>query len=382
MHKLIVPEKIELTSTEIIHPGEYLVEDLNGAQLMSICGGGTMTPLPESEKRPFDETKDWNGKKVMIMRVGGFGDLVRLTPVLREIKRRWPEVVLNVCTMAHYEPVLKFLDFVDGVVKYPLSIEASKGYDAWVFLENAVEKNPRAKKVHMTDLFAEIIGLTGKPELPAGWVLPEGQALADPKAAYIVTANEGVWANVQYPRKPGVRRVCIQTRASARCRDYPNDQFTAVLKSLLERGWEVFLLGLKGQIKVPENVENLYNLAEAGTSFRQSCAVINGSDAFLGPDSALLHVAGALDVPAVGLYGPFPWELRTKYEPSIFALQGVGTCSPCFHHGNPFKGDQFPPQCPSGAKGFCEVLGSIKPEHVVAKLEKIARKVSTLEAVS
>ena len=86
-----------------------------------------------------------------------------------------------------------------------------------MFFENAIEKNPRAHEIHMTDLFAEIIGLSNDHETRKGF-------LADwtdhKKPEYVVTKEEIGWANVQYPRKPGLRRLCIQPIASGQCRVY------------------------------------------------------------------------------------------------------------------------------------------------------------------
>lgn len=372
MHLLTLTETIDLGPKDKIVAGVYISEDVNGAQLMNLAGGGSMTPF--TERRPFDDTQDWNGKRILIERAGGFGDIVQLTPSCREIKRRWPKCFLTVSTMDHYAVVLKNLPFVDSTVSYPLPLEIAKTYDAWVFLENAIERNPRARSMHMADLFAEIIGLRGKPGLAGAGGHP---ALDDNKAAYQVTPNEMIWVMEQYPRVPGKCRITIQPKASARLRNYPNEQFKQVIEGLLAKGWEVFLLShFTDGVKVPE-VEGLYNLVDFNTTFRQSCAVINNSDVHLGPDSALVHIAGALNVPAVGLYGPFPWELRTKYADQTFSLTGNKLpCSPCFHHPNPYKGanDEFPANCPSRKTGYCEVLSSIKPERILQKIDQIAKK--------
>lgn len=370
MHNLTLSSPVKLTSAIALPAGDYISEDLNGAQLMCHAGGGTMSPLGANPK-PFDDTKDWNGKRVLFVRAGGFGDLVLMTPVFREVKRRWPACVLHVSTMSGYGAVLNGLSYVDKTIPYPVPRAEADSYDAWIFFENAIEKNPRAQKVHMTDLFAEITGLRAKEGLAADGGHP---ALDDNRADYQVSSNETIWVLEQYPRKLGVRRVCMQVGASAKCRQYPIAQFGQVAEELIEKGWEVFVLGAPGELK-SEAKPNFYNLTAPNlhTTFRQSCAVINNADVFIGNDSALLHIAGALMIPAIGLYGPFPWELRTKYAELTHSFQGKGPCSPCFHHMNPMLGNQFPENCPSGAKGFCQVLGTIDVKRIVSKVEAIAK---------
>lgn len=375
MHLLTLETRLEIGPKEVLEPGTYIAPDIAAAQLMVIADGGKMSPLGRSIDRYFDGDEilsatglggsaDWSGKRILIQRAGGFGDLVLLTPVLREIKDRWPSCHIGVSTMAHYGVVLANLPFVDEVLPFPILKSTADTFDAWIFYENAIEKNPRAHELHMTELFSEIAGLTGIENL-----LPE----------YRVKPSEAVWANESFPRVNGTRRVCIQVGASGRCRRYT--QFGEVASQMVERGWEVMLLGtadelpsLKGKTLPPL----LLNLTDRNMTFRQSCAVVNTADCFVGADSALLHVAGALAVPAVGLYGPFPWKLRTAHSPTTFAFQGTGDCAPCFHHVSATMRNHFPAHCPSASKGMCEVVNSTKPERVVAKAEQIMRKIAPM----
>lgn len=356
-----------MSPTHAIKPGEYIVEDLNAVQIMALAGDGSMKPLDSWPT--FDETQDWNGRSVLLVRAGGFGDLILLTPVTREIKRRWPNCHIGVACMKDYSSVLSQLPHVNEIVEYPIPTKVAEKFDAWVFFEKAIEKNPLAKTMHMTDLFARITGLTGIEGLAGAGGHP---ALDDSLADYRVTQNEIIWVLEQYPRNPEKRRLCIQVGTSGLCRMYPLPQFELVVKEMLRRGWEVFMMGAKGEVNVPE-FPGLFNLAAVSTTFRQSCAVLNNADCFLGNDSALLHIAGALKIPAVGLYGPFLADLRTRYAETTFAIQGKGECAPCFHHANAARRNHFPDNCPSKAQGICQVLASIEPKRIVAKIEQIAK---------
>lgn len=369
MHILTLPARLEIGPKDILDPGKYISTDIVAAQLLLMADGGEMTPLTEA--RPFltrataadpVPKDDWNGRRILFQRAGGFGDLVLLTPVLREIKRRWPTCHLAVSTMSHYSVALLNLPFVDEILPFPVPLSTAQTYNAWVFYENAVEKNPRAKEVHITELFGEIAGIT---------------EIADLRPEYRVKPTEAIWAQEAYPRKPGVRRVAIQVGAAVRIRRYSNFGETAA--EMTKRGWEVMILGTPNELPPmdPKKLHPLlHNLTAFNHTFRQSCAVLNNCDAFVGSDSALLHVAGALGVPAVGLYGPFPWRLRTAHCPTTVALSGVGECAPCFHHVGATMKNDFPEHCPSKKTGKCEVLDSIDYRRIVAKVDTIARDLS------
>jgi ADP-heptose:LPS heptosyltransferase len=287
--------------------------------------------------------------------------LVLLTPVLRELKRLNPECKIGVATMSVYRPVLLAIPYIDEMVDFPVPVEAVDRYDSVVYYENAIEHNPRAQELHMTEVFGEIAGIN--------------MTFADKKPDYRVKPSEMIWANEAYPRRAGKRRACMQVGASSMIRVYHRQRMGDVLGKLLKAGFEVFLLGQKGEIQAEER-QDLRNLAQAGLTVRQTAAVVNASDVFIGNDSAFIHIAGALGVPGVGLYGPFPWKLRTAYSPSIYAFQGDGKCAPCFHHVSGALNNQFPENCPSASKGFCHVLADIKPERVARKAMEIARNLA------
>ncbi len=191
-----------------------------------------------------------------------------------------------------------------------------------------------------------------------------------------------MWANEAYPRINGSKRACIQVGASAANRVYPPKLLSEVVDSLLKKGWEVFLLGTRDEVRLPpQRPERLKNLAEHDLTFRKSAAVVNGADVFIGNDSALLHIAGGLSVPAVGLYAPFPSKLRTTYCPTTSAIDGRLPCSPCFHHENKAIRNHFPDHCPSKATKSCGALAEILPATVVQRAVQVARNIGSVEVV-
>jgi len=361
VHIITLNEKLQHKPTIDLPPGDYLAEDLNAAQLLLLADGGKINSVHPEEiavRHPFDPKEDWNGKRVLVMRTGGFGDLILMTPVLREIKRRWPDVTLDLACFPNYRPVLENLPYVNLAPTYPVPWLEALQYDAWVLMENVIEKNPDAKKMHMTDLFASRFGFAAKD-------------IADKKPEYRVTERERIWAEEAYPRIKGVHRLAVQFNAQVLNRTYPGQRMQVVIEHFHKLGWEIMVMGREGELQMQEG-DLLHNLTAHKHTIRQSAAVIATSDCLLGPDSALLHLAGALDVPAVGIYGPFPAELRVAYSPSIQVIEGSGHCAPCFHHVR--NGKQFPSHGPCASKGFCTVLDSIPVKKVIDRVTLTAKR--------
>lgn len=360
MHIIHFAEPLELLADKDTLPaGEYLMEDENAGQLMCFARRAEMRPVADmpKEKRGALFTSP-EATSALFLRVGGYGDLILLTPVLREHKRQFPDARIGVCCFPPYAAVLENLSYVDEIVPYPLPLAKAYEWERWVFLEKAIECNPRAKDVHATDLFAEI----------AGVLLGE-----DRKADYVVRSAEALEAHQKFPRS-SKRRACIHVATSARARNYPLALSGEVTKSLVDAGWEVFLIGEKGQLPpMKKDYPGIVNLTDKGLSFRQTAAIVNGCDVLIAPDSAFVHVAGALGVPCVALFGPFHWKLRTAYYPSVTALHGHEGCSPCWHHMAQVRQDHFPKHCPTRDKGYCGLMYSIEPARIVAKAGQIAR---------
>jgi heptosyltransferase-2 len=63
-----------------------------------------------------------------------------------------------------------------------------------------------------------------------------------------------------------------------------------------------------------------------------SVAIMQKMSLFVSNDSALMHIAGALDLPTVAIFGPtnetyvHPW--KTKYEIVQMGIE----CRPCFYY--------------------------------------------------
>lgn len=329
-------------------PGEYLAFDLNAAEHLWLAEGDGH--VEEVHLPAFDPKRNWDGRKILLIRPGGFGDLLFLTPIIRELHRRWPGVEVDVACSRLFAEILRGCG-VDSVVAYPVAWPRAKHeYDAIVGFEDLVEKKPRAHEVHIVDLFAERLGLAGA---------------FDKSTVYAVNQEEQMWAVANH-RKREWKRLGVQVRASALLRTYPTQQLWLATRELHRLGWEIYLFGRIGDVQAGAQ-PRLVNVCREDLPIRRSCALLASCDVFLGPDSALTHVAGALGVPTVALYGPFLASLRTAYQPSIQAIQASGRCAPCFWHEKTIGTPQlFPPNCPSAHKGVCGVLASIRPDEIVA----------------
>jgi ADP-heptose:LPS heptosyltransferase len=323
----------------------YLVEDHNAAQFM-IQGGARV----EWRKiLGFSPDIDWNEKRILVARCGALGDLLMLTPTFREIKRRWPGCNLTVATFPRYRGVLVNNPHVDAFLDYPVVEDVMDDYQGIVWLENAVETHPDARAMPIIDALARRFGFQSLPDRSLEFALFDSERLS---------AADG------FPRT-SKRRVGIQTRASARYKSYDQPEMDRAAMLLYKHGWEVFLFGNPGEISAPD-MPGLVNVTKIAKTVRESAAIAATCDVILAPDSFFVHLAAALDVPCVALYGPFPAALYTAHYPKCRPIQAKAECSPCFHHP---RGTHFPTTGPCWKSGQCDALAEINPRAIVKAVE-------------
>jgi len=92
-------------------------------------------------------------------------------------------------------------------------------------------------------------------------------------------------------------------------------------------------------------------------SFTQSCALIQKCQYMITNDSGLMHVANALSVPLLAIYGPTDYRRTAPLAKTSKILRLGLPCSPCFK----LEGDENVNNCPIQI----ECLRKIEPAQVL-----------------
>lgn len=293
---------------------------------------------------PFDPKKDWNGRTIHMFRGGGWGDIMFLGPTVRELRRRWPKVKIHIHCGTEYIPALDGLDVL--ATPMPVAVSEIKRGDAAVFYEGTIEASEEAERQHAVQLFAAKFGMK-LTDLSLEWELPEAERLK-------------AWD--QFPRSMR-KRVGIQVAASSPVRTYHPQMLASAVDLILAEGYEVFLFGRPGQFKLNNQSPLMTDLSEKELSMRESVATMTTCDVMVTPDSSLFHVAQALGIPVVGLFGSFRADLRVTDPSKALIIQAQGSCAPCFFHAN--QQTQFPEGRPCSIAKFCTVLAAIPPAQIL-----------------
>jgi heptosyltransferase-2 len=78
----------------------------------------------------------------------------------------------------------------------------------------------------------------------------------------------------------------------------------------------------------------LKSIGATAALVQQAAAVVTG-------DTALLHMASALETPLVGIFGSTrPSDNRPLYGPQVLLYDDLVPCAPCYQRNCPLKGRQ------------------------------------------
>jgi ADP-heptose:LPS heptosyltransferase len=335
-------------------PGEryWLTSQTSGMMLQDTqlipCPDGksrsllSMTHVNEAFDIPIQPRRSMNGHTVYLWRYGGHGDCLFMGPTIRALKTKWPRCRVVVVCGDEYK--IAFDGVNCEVMSSPIPQSIVEPGDAVYFYENLIEHNPEAEHIHAVDLFAQKIGIT----------------LDSRRLEWHVSPLEAIEALRRYPRTQSLR-IGVQVAASSPVRSYHPSLLSTVCATLASMGHEVFMFGKPGQMKV--DLPGCTNLANDGLGMRESVAVLQTCDVALTPDSSLFHVAQALSIPTVAIFGSFPSALRVTNPDFCTVLEPKGGCSPCFFHSS--QNIVFPPNRPCTHAKFCTVIASITPEQVI-----------------
>ena len=139
---------------------------------------------------------------------------------------------------------------------------------------------------------------------------------------------------------------------------WPEAHYAAVARAKLEQGWQVWLFGSAKDQAVTAEINQLAgdacnNLA-GQTSLEETVDLLACAAAVVSNDSGLMHIAAAVDVPLVAVYGSTDPGYTPPYSDKARVVRLGLDCSPCFKR-----------ECPLG---HLDCLNKLGPERVLEAL--------------
>lgn len=268
---------------------------------------------------------------ILVIIVARIGDTLLATPVIRALRDNYPNARITVLAHPKRLEVLQHLpeiDVLQSITKHSAWLRGrlpQKKYDLCLLysrdkalLNYALRVSRTVRMFGATSAIVSVVlQIVSPPTEPVHAVderlmlLPEGLKVSNYRLGYHVTQQEKDWASDwiqhQLEGKPrilvGIQAMSFPTKSY---RDWPAEHFATLMNHLAEHfeGIRFILLGdkacrekLSGLLDRPDTCNSCGQL-----SLRQSAALMNALDLYIGVDTGPTHIAGALEVPMVAIY--------------------------------------------------------------------------------
>ena len=323
---------------------------------------------------------------VLVVVTRRIGDVLLATPLIRSIKAAWSQTKIDalvfagtegmleanpdlrrVLTIAERPRLLTHARFIAGLAfRYDIALSCLAGdrptlyasiagrwragliepgngarWKSWLLSRSIAFDNLDTHTVAMDLAFAELLGIAPRHEVVVNW------SAAD--AALVVALVGAGGHKAPY--------AVLHVHPKFNYKMWHVEGWIGLAQWLAGRGLTPVLTGAGDPVEI-EFVSAIARRMPDGTinlagqlSLAQTASLIAGARLFVGPDTATTHIAAALGVPTIALYGPSnpvkwgPWPEGFAGAPSpwrragtqtvgnVRLVQGPGACVPCRNEG-------------------------------------------------
>ena len=351
-------------------------------------------------------------RSVLIIVARRIGDVLLATPLIRSVRRAWPDAAIDVLVFEGTQAVLAANSDVRSVLavpgrpgwmahllfvlrllrRYDVALSTQYGdrptlyaffagrWRAGLLIPTRKEQwkrsllnrwipfddfNTHTVRMHLA--LAELLGIAPAGEVVVGWNAEEAQGAAR------LLGDGG--------EKP---LAVLHPYPNFNYKTWHPEAWIEVARWLAARGLRIALSG-GGDASELAYVDRLARAMPAGTinaagklTLGSSANLVSRARIYVGPDTSMTHIAAALGVPTVALYGPTncvkwgpwprghaadanPWRrLGTQRRGNVVLLQGTIACVPCHLEG-----------CDRHVESYSDCLQQLPAARVIAAVEEM-----------
>lgn len=341
--------------------------------------------------------------RVLIRQVNWLGDLVMTMPATRAIRAAFPSASLTVLVKQELAGFYDGAAWIDEVLPFRRRSGLAGVADGWMLVRELRRRRfdvavifPRSFSSALWPALARIPRRIGYVADGRRFLLTDGHdysgeflelhqvndhlelverslaAAGDPSdvAPPVDDANRTrmkEWLSARR-RSRGPLVAMAVAAAYGPAKEWPAERYAALIDRLAElRGVEAVLVGSPGERARCEAVASASRvgalIAAGQTSVGELVALLSLCQGFVGNDSGAMHVASALGVPTVGIFGSTrPWRTG-PLGPASAVVQHPIECSPCLQRECRF--------------GHYDCLRSISVETVEEALQRLMNLAAT-----
>lgn len=311
--------------------------------------------------------------KILIIGPSWIGDMVMAQSLFMAIKADKPDAIIDVLALAWTKPLLDRMPEVNQAITMPLShgvfglkMRRKLGIDLRATQYDQAIVLPNSWKSALIPWFANIPLRTGwkgearygllndlrlldKTALPlmvqrfVSLAYPAEQAHITPSYPAPKMIAEPATFDVPTLQATQKRLILCPGAEFGPAKQWPASSYADVAQSLLAQGWQVLILGSQADAETgnaivgdiaPEQQAEIHNLC-GKTQLEDAIDLLAMADTVISNDSGLMHIAAALHMPLIAIYGPTSPNFTPPLSDNSQVMQIEVECGPCFQRTCP-----------------------------------------------
>ena len=314
--------------------------------------------------------------RILVIALRRLGDVLLTTPLIRSLRRAWPDARLEALVFEDTAPILEGNPDLDAVVTAPQRAKASQSVhlarQLWRSYDLAISTQPGDRPTS----FAILAGRKSVGMIDANF---NGRVKAALLGRHVMSRSDlhRVEETLQLAQAIGIDPVAeiVAPRAAAPSRLQPQEPYAVVhaapffrYKQWRREGWQRLADHLAGKgLRIvatggPAAAERAYLddiwnpldmeiiRADGALTWPELASLAADAEVFVGPDTSVTHLAAAAGCPTVALFGPTdprrwgPWPVDGLAEPwesagtvqrrgKVWLVQNPLPCMPCMLEG-------------------------------------------------
>jgi len=354
---------------------------------------------PSSSNAAPGSKLDSSPQRVLVKEVNWLGDLVISLPALKATRRAFPQARLSVLVKQEFASFFDGARWIDEVIGYKVARGArgladrraiilqihQRRFDLAVLFPNSFESalwaalggarnragfsrdargfmlthrghpTPEILAVHQVHYYLEMLRQT------LGIAGDADDYALDIHEPYRVRMREWLAAHRKRPREKLL--VLAPAAAYGPAKEWPLEHYAALIDVLAERhGAECVLIGAPAEREKCERIASASRngaiVAAGEVNVGEVMALLSLAEGFAGNDSGSMHLAGAIGIPTVGIFGSTSPTRTGPLGPRTKIIYHQIECSPCLARTCKF--------------GHYRCLTQISAEEVARSLEELA----------
>lgn len=300
-------------------------------------------PYRHSFKKYFNRYNGENldGKRLLISRTGGLGDIIVLQSVMKAIKHKFPTCEIVFATSPGFVEIVNSFpkDLVSEVVSVPYPVDILKQTSKHLYMIHAVENCNETTNMCFFEIFQKVSGLNYDYNNYISELIPI--KLLDDTAKNYILPNT----------------VVLHMRSTTKLRQMVIPKWIKIMEYLTLKGLNI---GIIDHPSESDNINkfidslplksNIQNLAKYSITLNHTVALLNNCLGGICIDSGIAHMLGALRKPTVAIGGPYKaYDNVYKGYPTIKGIDAPNGWNGCGKYPCHYNAQES--SCPYVASG-------------------------------